>query len=260
MYTADMKIARDFKDKFSAAEQLLSQTTTTREKIASLTSLLTGAHPKLDNVLKPLQKQLANLGSIAQGDVIQLSADNLPEHTEEDKKRKRALLLFIKTWKDVQTEFARVKTEFEKAEAQGGQDANMWGRIFGAVKGPLAIATVIAVGAAALHTTAVTVSIENDGCGTIQAASSVPISLPGLSLPNEPINAGESSVATLPPLPLSVDGTSGNSLSLKAAGLSLSIELSGVKDVTFDGESLLNKSTELSLGSAKEHTLMISCL
>src|SRR3989344_2179589 len=98
----------DTRKKLSAARDLLDGSTTTRAKLAALTTLLIGVHPKTDALLKECNKALSIVGNIEQGDVVHLSTEALPERTEEEKKRKRALLLFIKNWKDLQSEVTRI--------------------------------------------------------------------------------------------------------------------------------------------------------
>ena len=94
-----------------AARDLLNDSTTTRAKLVALTTLLTGVHPKTDALLMECNKALSIVGQIEDGDVIRLSAESFPERTEEEKKRKRALLLFIKNWKDLQSEVGRMQAE-----------------------------------------------------------------------------------------------------------------------------------------------------
>lgn len=235
--------------------------TTTREKFSHVCTLLKGTHPKIDELVVHCEKALSTIGKIEQGDVIGLSADHLPENTEEEKKRKKALLLFINSWRNLKSEVARVQAELQNPNNShtGAEQASMWGRIFKSAKGPLGVITVIAVGVVALQQTSVQLIIQNNGCGTLQP-SGVPISIPGFKLPQEAILSGGSAVATIPPLAMSVDGTKAGLLSLTALKYSLGFELpSSIKDVTLDGVSLLGKKTEVHLSDKDEHVLVLRC-
>lgn len=246
--------------KLVAARELLDDSTTTRAKLAALTSLLMGVHPKTDALLSECNKALSIVGSIEGGDVVHLSAEALPEHTEEEKKRKRALLLFIKNWKELQSEVARIQGELEGQSPSGGEQVSTWGRIFAFSKGPLALVAVVAVGLGALSATSVVITIRNEGCSTLDARSSMPFSIPGLSLPKEPIPAGGSGIAKLPPLAVEVNGETSGALSFRALGLEMSFELSSeVREVTFNGVSLLGTKTQISLSEKKEHELVLRC-
>jgi len=249
---------KDIRKKLSAVESVFSESATTIEKLKSVKTLLRGIHPALDAKLAEYGKHLDLLEKAEQGAVIELSAEAMPENTEEEKKRKAALLLFLKKWNDLKSEVARISAELDVNSESGGSAASLAGKIFSAAKGPLGIITVLALAFAALQTTAVAIEIKNDGCNTIQASGSLP-PLPGLSLPNGPIVSGASGTAVLPPLSFDVDGTSPGSLRLSSLGFTMTFHLSGVDDITFNGESLIGKTTTLSLGGSKEHTLQVVC-
>lgn len=243
-----------------SARDLLNDETTTRAKLVALTTLLSGVHPKTDALLAECNKALTLVGKIEEGDVIHLSAEALPEGTEEEKKRKRALLLFLKNWKDLQGEVARIEAELNGMQPDASSQASTWSRIFAFSKGPLAFVAVVAVGLGALSATSVSLTIKNDGCSTMHMQNPLPVAVRGLSLPNEPIQDGGSGVATLPPLTLNVDGTMPDLVSLTALGFNTSIKLpSNIADVTFNGISLLDKKTQISLSEKKEHELVLRC-
>lgn len=235
--------------------------TTTREKFSHVCTLLKGTHPKIDELIVQCERTLSTIGQIEEGDVIGLSADNLPENTEEEKKRKKALLLFIGSWRNLKSEVARVQAEFNQNPQSGAGQASMWGRIFRGAKGPLGVITVIAIGVVAMQQTSVDVTIHNKGCGTMQVSGGIPILIPGLKLPKDPIPSGGSAVLTIPPLAMQVDGTQKGSLSLSALTFSFGFELgSNIKDVTLDGTSLLGKKSEVHLSEKDEHVLVLRCL
>ena len=253
---------REAHKRLLAAQKLLLGPSTTREKFNSICALIQGINPAVDNVLAECQRQLSTLDKLQDGDVIGLSAEHLPENTEEEKKRKKWLLLFIHSWKQLKSEVARVEQEMHdasNAQTTGGKTSH-WGKIFGAAKGPLGIITVLAVGVAVMHQTSVEIAIQNKGCATMYPSGSIPFSLPGLSLPKEPIPSGGSAVATLPGLTVNVDGTASGAVSLKVLTYSLTFQLpSNIEDVTMDGASLLGKVTEVHLSEKDKHTLTLIC-
>jgi hypothetical protein len=250
----------DISKRLGAAQQLLLAPTTTAEKIKSLRTILAGIHPQLEAKFAEVESHLGAVENVIQGDIISLAADQLPEVTEEDKRRKKVFLLFLKSWNDLKSEVARVQAEMQQQQSGAQTGSSMWMRILKRARGPLALVTVIAVGIAIMSQTSVDITIENHGCGTLYASSGVPVSIPGLKIPNEELRSGGSVVATIPSLPVTVDGTDAGSLKIKAVGFNFSIELSNaVTNVTFDGVSLLGKSTDISLSSARSHTLSLVC-
>lgn len=247
----------EVKQKVSAAMALLNEGSTTLEKVQSVVGLLKGVNRKLDGALAVCEKNCRAIGLASEGAYIELAAANLPEETEEQKKRKKLLLLFIKSWGELKSEVQRAQSALESG--QSIDDSSFWWKMLSAAKGPLAVVTVVAVGVGVMSQTSVEVVIENDGCGMLYA-SGVGISIPGFSLPSDPIASGQSATAVIPPFSISADGTGSGSLKLKALGLDLGFGLgSGVSDVTFNGESLLGKVSKLDLGSRDTHVLRISC-
>lgn len=250
------------RERLQAAQQLLLEPTTTRGKFNAVCTLIKGLNPQLDRVLGECQQHLSHIDKLQDGDVIGLTADHLPETTEEEKKRKRLLLLFINSWRQLKSEVTRVQNEFNNLDASQGAagQASAWGKIFGAAKGPLGVITVIAIGVVAMQQTSVEITIQNKGCGTMQVSGGMPINIPGLSLPKDPIPSGGSSVVTIPPLPMQVDGTKTGSLSLTALKYSLGFGLpSNITNVTFNEKSLLGTTTTIRLSEKDSHTLALIC-
>ena len=244
-----------------AAQKLLMEETTSREKFSHVSALVKGLHPKIDEVLTNCEKALSSIDKIQGGDVIGLSADHLPENTEDEKKRKKYLLLFLNSWRQLKSEVARVQAEFDQANGQNAaQQTSMWGKIFSGAKGPLGFVTVIAVGVVAMQQTSVNITIQNNGCGTMQVSGGIPLNIPGLSFPKDPIPSGGSSVVTIPPLSMIVDGSKAGSLSLTALNYSLGFDLpNNIDDVTLNGASLLGKKTDVRLSESDSHTLELIC-
>ena len=250
---------KEVQKRLLAAYSLLAEPTTTREKFNHVSTLIRGIHPHLDSALERSHEALSTLDKIVAGDVITLSAEHLPENTEEEKRRKKYLLLFIHSWKDLQSEVSRVSAEFQNQAQTPAQQGSRWWRIVKGAKGPLGVITVVAVGLVALQTTSVQVTIQNKGCETLYPSGSIP-SIPGFSLPKDPIASGSSAVMTIPPLSLHVDGTKKGTMLLSALNYSFTFELPGnVTDVTLDGAHLLGATTDVHLSDAKEHTLVLRC-
>lgn len=135
---------QDSKKRFEAAEKILAEDSTTVEKIESVITLLRGTHPKIEKVLVPASKAFADLKKVYEGDIIELSAENLPAETEEQKKRKKALILFLKTFKDLKSEVKRVKIEIESGQSSGSQISS-FAKIASLAKGPFGIITLVAI-------------------------------------------------------------------------------------------------------------------
>lgn len=101
--------SQEVKKRIEAAYTLLSEETTTREKFESIRTLIKGINPQLDKQLARVSGALADVEKLQKGQVIELSAEHLPDRTEEDKRRKRALILLIKSWRQLHSEVERVK-------------------------------------------------------------------------------------------------------------------------------------------------------
>src|SRR3989344_3928157 len=159
----------DAKKRLEAAHALFLGSSTSREKLSSVRALVQGAHPSIDEKLKKCDDAFSYLEKFGNVELIELSADHLPENTEDEKKRKKAILLYIKFWKDLQSEIARVGAEFNAPDS--GQNAiqkqSFWKKIFSAAKGPSGIITMVAVGGAGvLRAPSVRLVIKTNGCGT----------------------------------------------------------------------------------------------
>jgi hypothetical protein len=252
-------MANDIRQKLAAAQKLFDGTSTSVEKLSAVSSLLQGVHPRIDSVLAECERHLSFIGMVQNGESIMLSADLLPENTEEEKKRKKAVLVFIRSWNELESEVARVRSEFDSQKADPSH-GSVWRRIFRATRGPLIVVTVIAAGIVLMSQTSVDIRIENKGCGTLYPSSSIPVTIPGLVFPSEPLVSGGSVTATIPPLMLSIDGTKPGTLSITSLSLHFSMQLSNqVASVTFDGEQLVGKKTDVRLSDAPTHRLVMTC-
>ena len=132
--------------RIEAGYQLLQENTTTRQKFELIRTLLKGINPKIDQSLETVSKLLSDVEKISNNEIIELSAEYLPENTDEEKRRKKALLSFIKNWKQLRSEVERVRGEFEN-EKQGKSDtkAQGLGKIIVGSKGPFGIVTIVAL-------------------------------------------------------------------------------------------------------------------
>lgn len=243
-----------------AAQDILQSDAISRSSFDSLRTLLSGMNAKTDRLLAQASKALKHVEQMQAGDIVELSIEGMPEHTSEEKKRKKFLLLFLKFWNDLKSEVARVEKEFAKSEAQAPQWGDAWGNILKAAKGPLGVITVIAVGVVLLRANEVSVVIKNHGCEPMEPMTSAAVRVPGLMIPSETIMDGGQAVAKLPPLAVSVDATSPSRVRLGMYGMTYDFELkTGGIRLDFDGQQLNGKTMNIKLGLAKEHVLDITC-
>ncbi len=128
-----------------AAMDLLQKREVNRETVESLRTLLSGINPAVDKKLAAVSKACTQVDQLQKGETISLVAEALPDQTPEQKKRKKALLLLLKFWKDLKGEVSRVEAEFEKQDTQSQSAARTGGNILAVAKGPLGIITAIAV-------------------------------------------------------------------------------------------------------------------
>lgn len=244
-----------------AAADLLQAKELNRATFESLRSLLSGIHPRTDKVLESLSRELKHVEQVQKGDIIELTIEGLPEFTPEQKKRKKALLLFLKFWNDLKGEVKRIEKELAQAKGTPHQgNTRAMGRIWAGAKGPLGIITLVAAGVVLLKVTEVSVVIKNSGCRPMTPVTSVAVNIPGLMLPSETIPTGGEAVAKLPPLTVSVDATAPTQILLTMYGIkyNFSLETSDIH-LIFDGKTLNGTTSTLNLGSRKEHTLVAQC-
>lgn len=139
---------QDLREKFLAARKLLIGETTSIEKFESVRVLMKSLNPKVDKTLVACSKAISTIENLQKGDVISLSADNLPENTEEEKKRKKAIVAFIKFYKELGSEVERVLNHLTaKEDGQKGLEEQVsgFGKIAALAKGPFGLITVAAV-------------------------------------------------------------------------------------------------------------------
>ena len=161
-----MKIVDPHK-KVKAAGRLLTQDKIDYKTFKELKTLLKGISPKADKALAECDKHYSKLKKYQKGDVIQLTVENLPEETDKDKKRKKALLLFLKYYKQLMAEVNRLHTEYHKDKPQNlSEKIETSGRILSRVKGPFGLVTlgaVVIVGGIILYNKSVSKQFSNTG-------------------------------------------------------------------------------------------------
>ena len=201
------------------------------------------------------------MSHIDKGEAIELVLEALPEGTEEEKKRKKLILLFLSAWKDLKKEVVRVQAELAKSTGNHPvqSKAQSWGNILGVAKGPLGLITILAAGWVLLSATSVEITITNRGCDTMYPTSYANIPLPGISLPKASITNGSTGVVRLPPLTLQVDGQTPGRVTLRALKLEYHFDIPADVSLTFNGESLIRSSRDIHLSSKKQHSLIVQC-
>jgi hypothetical protein len=263
-------ISKDNQKKIDAAYKLLTEEEISFKTVDNIRKLVAGIYPKLDKNIDSCIKHIKTLKKIDSGDLAGISPDavkKLPEKTEKDKKRKKVLLLFFTSLKDLRKDLESIIGTFSEngsAENAPKQSGLTPGKIFKFFKGPLGLLSLGAFTAAFLfnwlNNNSVNVLINNNGCNPITPAVSLPVKIPGIKLPTETIPDGGSATAVLPPLFLTVDNSQRQLVVLRVLGVNLDFQLLGDGiDLVFDGESLLNRQTAINLGDNNSHILDVNC-
>lgn len=141
---------KETQQKMHAAYTLLSEPTTSREKFEHVRTLISGINPKVDDAISRCSSALSDYEKLQKGEVIDLTIEHLPEDTEENKKRKKALLAFLRAWKDLHSEIERIQKEFERSnnnarDSSSSGQIDTFGRILLHAKGPFGIITFLAL-------------------------------------------------------------------------------------------------------------------
>src|SRR5690348_3584994 len=98
-----MKIPTDAHERLMSAFQLLQSPSISVSTFEQIRTLIKGIHSGIDEKLELCSKALSNIQKIQAGDIITLSAESLPQESEEQKKRKKIILFFITNIKDLQS-------------------------------------------------------------------------------------------------------------------------------------------------------------
>ncbi len=143
----DMDIQRsEVQEKFDAAHTLFLTEATSLEQFEAIRKLIQGFDARIDKKLQLVAKAFSAYNKLAAGDVITLTAEHLPEKTDKDKKRKKALLFFIQSLSQLKSEVERVRQELQNNSHQSPQQKTFHvGKIIKYAKGPFGMITIIAV-------------------------------------------------------------------------------------------------------------------
>lgn len=244
------------KENLKLAAELLCEDSTTLVKVEKALSLVKGISPKAEKYLTSSVKIIAKINKISEGAVVELSAQNLPEQTKTQKQRKKLILLLITNLKDFKSEIGRLQA-LQTTSAVGTA------KVLATLKGPLGLVTVaaavIVVGAKLIDTKTVSVNISNFGCRPIPPLTEKAIDIPGLKLPETAINSGGNGTISILAVPLTVSLSPGLAkLTLASFSQEYSIPTE-YRDFVFDGQSLMNRQTDLNLASSKTHQLELRC-
>lgn len=253
---------KDAKERILAAQTLLLEPSSSFEKFSAVSKLLRGAHPDLDKVLTQAEKDLRSVEQLLGKDFFSFVGENLPEATEEQKKRKKAVLFFWKTWNTLRGEVARVQSEMNASKNSGDsiEKTSHWARVLSFAKGPFGMLTILALGFVATTSyTSVQIELLNKNCPTMIPSGAIPISIPGISFPTEPISAGKSAMLSMPGIPVTIQATDAKNVSVTSLKFSMKFQLGSVKSILLDGAELLGKTTYVNLYDKKSHTLVFAC-
>lgn len=261
------KLTEDQKLKIKAGLELLCEENTSLDKIQKLSHLIKGTNHEIDKKLKTLLDIAGKIKKVQEGDVITLSVENLPEDNDKNKKRKKLILLLLSSWKDLSSEVSRIQDLQNVASATGiasKETLVKGGKIAATAKGPLGVVTVIAAGVVAvgafLNNKAVDITVKNIGCRPIEPLIEQRINLPGLKLPSEAILSGGDGIVTLPGLDFTLDATQQGTILISALNFSRNYSLPyEIKDITYEGKSLMDKTTLIKLSNSKTHEVVVVC-
>lgn len=136
-----MRVDSEIHKRMRAAYVLLQGKEISISIFEQVVILIKGLEPRVDKKLSLCSEALDTLQKIQKGDVIMLSADTLPEETDEQKKRKKTILFFITSLRDLRSEIKRVEKAFAKVSGQ----KNRWEQIVFYLKKPFGIITMVIV-------------------------------------------------------------------------------------------------------------------
>ncbi|MBI4091896.1 MAG: hypothetical protein HY427_01680, partial [Candidatus Levybacteria bacterium] len=170
------------REKTRAALDLLIEDTTTLAKFERIRTLISGVNPKIDKALSEISSAVKNLQKFENIETIDLTLEALPEKTDKDKKRKKAILALLSSWKNLRSEVERIQGLYEEAGSDGEissqEHASILGKTIALAKGPLGFVTIAAVAIigviALLNTISVLIVIKNQGCSPIQPIVRLP--------------------------------------------------------------------------------------
>jgi hypothetical protein len=136
-----MRVDPEIRKRMRAAYVLLQGKEISISTFEQCRILIKGLDPRVDKKLTICSQALEKLQKIQSGDLITLSVEMLPEESEEQQKRKKIVLTFITTLRDLRSEIKRVEKEFAKADGY----ETPWQQFIAHLKGPFGIVTILAV-------------------------------------------------------------------------------------------------------------------
>ncbi len=137
----------DVQKRMLAAYNLLTDSSFTHAKLDEIRTLIKDINPRLDTTLEKVSHAFSEYEKISQGEIIELTAEHLPEQTEEEKKRKKKFLFLFQSLKDLQGEIKRVQNELENNSSYRSpqEQVRRFGRLITGAKGAFGVVTIIAV-------------------------------------------------------------------------------------------------------------------
>lgn len=137
----------DAQKRMQAAYKLVSNSEFfSLENLEAAKTLVAGINPKVDRAFDICVKALTKVEKVRQKDILQLSVEALPEKTEVQKKRKKAIVFFLTEFENLKSEMQRVQTELKEFKQKTEIEKAASGtRIFLGAKGPFGIGTLIAL-------------------------------------------------------------------------------------------------------------------
>lgn len=136
------------REKIEALEKILGSDSTGLDRVESTVVLLRGYHPQVDKKLAQVARHLGTIRNLQEGNVVELSVERLPDGTQKEKRRKRAILFLLKSLRELKGEIERVKRELDRSEKGEQSGAESFGKIASFAKGPFGIITIGALVAA----------------------------------------------------------------------------------------------------------------
>ena len=112
----------DYKEihkRLTTATAVFSDSSSTIDRARAAVSLLVGISPRTDALCTECLRHLDTIGHIERGELTEIGVHALSEETEDQKRRKKALLLLLKGWKDLQAEVARYSRNFRTKNKAG---------------------------------------------------------------------------------------------------------------------------------------------
>ena len=137
----------DIQKRMQAAYKLISNPEIfSLEKLEAARDLAAGIDPKVDKAFAVSISAFSKVVKVQQKEILKLSAEALPEKTEVQKKRKKAILFFLTCCDELKSEIKRVQSELkDHSEKTKAETAASGVRIFAGAKGPFGIGTITAL-------------------------------------------------------------------------------------------------------------------